>query len=140
MGTTVTGKLNKAASEFQAGESIGFGVRIGVKYYDRQTKSNEWTNYKAVVFAKQGAQADFYRGALVEGSIVELTCETLKIDQYEGQNGLQLSLDMQGARIGFIHTAQNSGAPNASHAPQRQQGGGQAPQQGYDDFDDDIAF
>ena len=37
MATTVTGKLNQAASIFQAGESTGFGLRIGVQYYDRET-------------------------------------------------------------------------------------------------------
>jgi len=42
MSTTITGKLNKAANEFQAGESVGFGVRVGVQYYDRETKQKEW--------------------------------------------------------------------------------------------------
>lgn len=43
MATTVTIKLNKPANVFQAGESTGFGIRGGVRYYDRETKQNEWT-------------------------------------------------------------------------------------------------
>lgn len=43
MATTVTFKLNKDATQFNAGDSIGFGVRGGVQYYDRETKQKEWT-------------------------------------------------------------------------------------------------
>lgn len=135
MGTTVTGKLHKPANEFQAGDSIGFGVRIGVKYYDRKTKANEWTNYSAVVFAKPGPQADFYRSALVSGSIVELTCESLKLDLYEGSNGPILTAEMNNARIGHIGTA-GSGSPQAGQAQQSNQ----PPQAGDEDFDNDIPF
>ena len=46
MATTITGKLNKAATQFQAGESTGFGLRLGVKYYDRESKMEQWCNYR----------------------------------------------------------------------------------------------
>ena len=52
MATTITGKLNKPANIFQAGDSTGFGVRIGVKCRDPKTKADVWTNYSAVIFAK----------------------------------------------------------------------------------------
>lgn len=61
MAHSITVRLNKPAREFQAGENIGFNIRAGVKYYDRQTKKKEWTNYSAAVFAKPGPQADYYR-------------------------------------------------------------------------------
>ena len=125
MATTITGKLNKAATTFQAGDSTGFGLRIGVQYYDRETKQKEWTNFEAVIFAKPGPQADFYAGALVEGSIVEVSGQSLKIKKFEGQNGLSLSIELVDAKIGYIGTV---GAGQQS-APQ--QGYGQAPQQGY---------
>ncbi len=76
MAHSITVRLNKPAREFQAGENIGFNIRAGVQYYDRQTKKKEWTNYSAVVFAKPGAQADYYRSVLVEGGIVEITEKT----------------------------------------------------------------
>lgn len=52
MAHSITVRLNKAAREFQAGENIGFNIRAGVQYYDRQSKQKEWTNYSAAVFAK----------------------------------------------------------------------------------------
>lgn len=118
MATTITIKLNKDASQFQAGDSLGFGIRGGVQYYDRETKQKEWTNYEAVVFAKPGPQADFYAQSLVAGSVVEVTGVTQKIRQFNGQNGLILSIELMDAKVGMIHT----GA-----APQQQQRPQQAP-------------
>lgn len=158
MATTVTFKLNKDATQFQAGESVGFGIRGGVKYYDRQTKQDAYTNYECVIFAKQQRQVEFYQSALVAGSIVEVTGQKLAIKQFQGNNGLSLSIELLDASIGFIGTA---GAPQAQgqqqgYQQQRPQqnayaqasGGMQRPQQqmqqppqgGYQDFDDTIPF
>lgn len=159
MATTVTFKLNKDATQFQAGESVGFGIRGGVKYYDRQTKQDAYTNFDAVIFAKQQRQVEFYQSALVAGSIVEVTGQKLAIKQFQGNNGLSLSIELLDASIGFIGTA---GAPQAQ-GQQQQQGYQQQPQQhqqqngyaqasgsmqrpqqqpqgGYQDFDDTIPF
>lgn len=125
MATTVTFKLNKDATQFQAGESIGFGIRGGVKYYDRQTKQDAYTNYECVIFAKQQRQIEFYQSALVAGSIVEVTGKKLAIKQFQGNNGLSLSIELLDASIGFIGTA---GAPQAQ-GQQMQQGYQQQPQQ-----------
>ena len=159
MATTVTFKLNKDATQFQAGESVGFGIRGGVKYYDRQTKQDAYTNFDAVIFAKQQRQVEFYQSALVAGSIVEVTGQKLAIKQFQGNNGLSLSIELLDASIGFIGTA---GAPQAQGQQQQQgyqqqpqqhqqqngyaqaSGGMQRPQQqpqgGYQDFDDTIPF
>jgi len=102
MAHSVTVKLNKAANEFQAGDSVGFNVRGGYQYYDRKTKGKEWTNYSAVIFAKAPAQIDFYRANLVEGAIVELGSKQLKIDVYEGNNGPIHSIEMVDAWIGSM--------------------------------------
>lgn len=137
MATTVTFKLNKDATQFQAGESVGFGIRGGVKYYDRQTKQDAYTNFDAVIFAKQQRQVEFYQSALVAGSIVEVTGQKLAIKQFQGNNGLSLSIELLDASIGFIGTA---GAPQAQgNQPQQQRpqqnsyaqasGGMQLPQQ-----------
>lgn len=136
MATTITGKLTKAANMFQAGESTGFGIRLGVKYRDPKTKQDEWTNYSAVIFAKAAGQIQFYQSALVENSVVEVSCDQLKIDSYEGSNGTSLTIDMLNARLGYVYTQQ--GAPQQANAGFQQQapaqGGFQqqaAPQQGY---------
>lgn len=164
MATTITGKLNKAASQFQAGDSTGFGLRLGVKYYDRETKTDQYTNFEAVIFAKNPAQVEFYQNALVEGSIVEVTCDKIKIRQYQGQNGLSLSIEMLDAKLGYVMNPNQAPRQQAPQQQQRQpaqqqQRQRQAPpagyqgqmpqqrQQGYQqpdftppDFEDDIPY
>ncbi len=125
MPTTITGKLNKAATQFQAGESTGFGIRLGVKYYDRETKADAWCNYEAAVFAKAPAQVQFYQQVLVEGAVVEVSGDKLKIRQYQGQNGLSLSIEILDAKLGFVFAPQSS--TNQAQVPQQQRP--QAPQQ-----------
>lgn len=130
MATTVTFKLSKDATQFQAGESIGFGIRGGVKYYDRQTKQDAYTNFDAVIFAKQQRQIEFYQSALVAGSIVEVTGQKLAIKQFQGNNGLSLSIELLDASIGFIGTV---GAPQAQGNQPKQPSPQQStqPQGGY---------
>ena len=92
---TVVGKLNEDANEFQAGEYTGFGFRLGERYFDRETKSNEWTNYKAVVFSNNANQINFLRDALVKGAIVQVSGESIKIERFTGQNGQEyLTLEL----------------------------------------------
>jgi len=130
MATTVVGKLNKAATQFQAGESTGFGIRLGVKFYDRESKSDAYTNYEAVIFAKAPAQVQFYQQVLVEGAVVEVSGDKLKIRQFQGQNGLSLSIELLDAKLGFVHAPQSSNSQ--AQAPQQQkQQPQQQPQQSY---------
>lgn len=126
MAHSILVKLNKAANEFQAGESVGFNVRGGVQYYDRKTKQKEWTNYTAVIFAKAPAQIDFYRSALVEGAAVELCGKQQKIDVFQGQNGAINSIELIDAWIGSIY--QTAGQAPQQQAQQYQQAPQQAPQ------------
>ena len=154
MSVTITGKLNKAAHQFQAGESIGFGIRLGVQYYDRETSQKEWTNYECAVFAKNPNQIAFYQQALVEGAIVEVVGKQQKVKQYQGQNGLQLSIEILDASLGYVGgsmTQQAPQQPQQQRAPQQlrqappaqtfgQNTGQPAPQpQGFD-VPDDIDF
>lgn len=154
MGHTITIKLQKPAREFAAGDSIGFGIRGGVRYYDRKSQKNEFTNYQAVIFAKEGKQAEFYREALTEGAIVEVFGESIKVDVYDGQNGQSITLEFNNARLGFIEAGNKQGKPQQqdsgkNSAPQNQQQWGQQHAQGQMqsrpedppmDFDDDIPF
>ncbi len=129
MAISITGKLNKAANQFQAGESTGFGVRLGVRYYDRETQQNEYTNYEAVIFAKAPAQVQFYQQALVEGSVIELSGTTQKIKSFDGQNGQVLSIEIHDAKLGFVHTGNQP--QQQQQAPQQNQCYQNAPQQQY---------
>jgi single-strand DNA-binding protein len=131
MATTVTGKLNKAASQFQAGESTGFGLRLGVKFYDRETKAEAYTNYECAVFAKAPAQVQFYQQALVEGAIVEVSGDKLKIRQFQGNNGLSLSIEILDAKLGAVFAPQGQQAPQQQRQSQQPQQHPQQPQQQY---------
>lgn len=119
---SITGKLNKAAQTFQAGDSTGFNVRIGVKFRDRKTGTDAWTNYTAVVFAKSQGQVDFYKSVLVEGSIVELSAQQLKVDDYRGSDGTMApSIEMINCQLGYVFNPNQSGAPQQQNNNQQQQ-------------------
>ena len=126
MSTTITGKLNKPAREFQAGAYTGFGIRLGKQYYDRETKQKEWTNYEAAVFTDKPQQIDFYRSSLIEGSVVEVMAEAEKIKQFQGDTGLVLSIELIDCKLGMVHTGQQP-QQSMQQAPQQQYQ--QAPQQ-----------
>jgi len=131
MSISVTGKLNKAANQFQTGEGKGFGVRVGVKFYNRETKEKEWTNYEAVIYAKVGAQADFYESVLVEGSVVEVSGSGCQIKIWVSDKGPVYSIAILDAKIGFVFS-------NDAPAPQS---GVQPPQSSkQESFDSDIPF
>lgn len=121
MATTITGKLNKPANEFQAGAYTGFGIRLGKQYYDRETKQKEWTNYEAAVFSNNTQQIEFYRSSLIEGAVVEISADAEKIKQFDGNNGPILSIELIDCKIGYIHTGQqqNQGYAQPQQAPQQ---------------------
>lgn len=136
MATTVTLRLSSNAHTFNTDKSTGFAIRGGVKYHDRETNKDEWTNYEAVVFASSPKQVDYYMQSLVEGAIVEVSANKLKIKVFEGQNGQKLSIELLNAELGLI--AQSAPRDNhqqggyQQHAPHHNGGYQQAPQQnGY---------
>ena len=144
MATTITVKLNKDATQFQAGESTGFGVRGGVQYYDRETKTKMWTNYEAAIFVRNPSQIQFYQTALIAGSIVEISGRSEKIREFQGNNGLSLIIELLDASIGYIHTAQQAPAQQPAQQYQqqapRQQQQQQQPRHQNNDLDDDLPF
>jgi len=105
---------------------------LGEKNYDFKQKTNVWTNYDAALFAKDG-QVDFYRSALVEGAIVQVSGTGLILDV---SNAQYPKLSVQDAKLGFVHSPSGAQAPQQQggfqqQAPQQQaqQQGGFAPQQ-----------
>ena len=130
MGVTITGKLNKPAHQFQAGESLGFGVSIGVQYYDNKEKQKLWTNYKAVLFSKNQNQIGFLQAALIEGAVIEISGDSQKVDSYDGNNGQVLSIEILNARLGFVYNPQHVvNAQSQQHNAPAHQQQRQAPQQ-----------
>ena len=129
MSTTITIKLNKDAHQFQAGESAGFGIRGGVQFYNRDTKAKEWTNYEAAVFVRNPGQVQFYQDNLREGSIVQITGQTERIKQFDGNNGPIFSIELIDASIGYINSPQYAQQASQQQQPQQQAPQRQAPQQ-----------
>lgn len=135
MTTVITGRLGKDASEFQAGESIGFGIRLGVKYKDRKDGQDKWTNYQAAIFAKSDSQIDFYRSVLLEGCIVSVSAEKEAIGIFNGENGVSYYIDMLNASLVYANNPNNNQAPQqtqnqANRQPQQSNYGNQpAPSQ-----------
>ncbi len=142
MAHTIVGKLNKSANEIPTQNGAGFGIRLGVQYYDRETKKKEWTNYETIIFASQPQQIQFYRDVLVEGSVIEVSGESLKIKQFQGQNGLSLSLELINAKLGYVHAAGQTPQPQPAYQkqPQQQAPMQQAPAYQANDFDDAVPF
>lgn len=128
MAHTIVIKLNEAARQFPAGESTGFSVKGGVRFYDRETKSDKWTNYEAAVFTSNQKQIEFYQQALVEGAIVEVSGMALRIKEFKTQQGVGHAIEILDAKLGFI----GQSAPKNDGAGYQQQGGyqQQPPQQG----------
>ncbi len=113
MSHTITAKLNEDARVFQAGESTGFGFRLGERYYDRDTQKSEYTNYEGAVFSKNVNQIEFWKSALVKGAIATVSCDQLKIDCFTAESGTTyLKNQMQNCRMDNVFA---SDLP--SHAP-----------------------
>lgn len=123
MSHSVTGRLSKAANVFQAGESTGFAIQLGVKYFDHESKTEKYTNYDAVLFVqnKSQGQLDYYRNSLVEGAIVEVCGTKQAIKQFQGANGLRLSIEILEAKLGFVGMGAPSNKQQANNQPQNNQ-------------------
>ncbi len=121
MSVTVMGKLTKVPNQFQAGDSTGFGLRIGEQYYDRESKQKEWTNYEAVIFAKAPGQIKYLQDVLIEGAVIQLTGQQQKVKVFEGNNGPVYSIELIDAKLG--------GSVYQAQAPSQQNSGWGQPQQ-----------
>lgn len=119
---SVTAKLNQAARQHQGQAGTTFFVSLGEKNYNHKTKQNEWTNYDAALFAKDG-QIQFYADSLIEGAIVEVSGTGIIVDASNPE--YKPKLVIQDAKLGFVNS------PQGQQAAPQQQGGyqQQAPQQ-----------
>ena len=138
---TVPFKLNENAQEFKAGEYIGFGIRTGIKYQDRE-KKDQWTNYKAAIFTKSPAQIEFYRANLIKGALVVVTAEKQEVELFTKPSGETVAaIKLINANVVAVKTDRATNAAQQAYssayaAPAIPQ---QAPA-GFDSFDDDIPF
>jgi hypothetical protein len=127
MSHTITCKLNKATRQHQNASGMTFFVDLGEKNYNYQTKINEWTNYSAALFAKDG-QIQFYTEALVEGAIIEVSGTGIIIEMPDDPQ-YKPRLQIQDAKLGFVHSGQP--AQQGGYQQQPAQQTSRAPQQQY---------
>lgn len=128
MGHTVLFRLNKDAREFQAGESTGFSISTGVKYYDSQEKTEKWTNYEAAVFARNDRQIQYYRDSLVAGNAALITGDKQAIRTWDNNGKSGQSIVLIDCKIGDIVRLQDNNSQAAQSRPQQQR---PQPQQQY---------
>lgn len=171
MAHVVSGKLRKQPFTKdncgQDGQSKMYIAELAEVNKDYQTGEKQYTNYKAMFFAKTPNARQLYDQIFVEGSFIVCASEKLKVDQFQADNGTTyITLMMDNARLESFLTAQDMGASPQQPQPQQQGGWGQPqqpqpqqpPQQNYNqapqqqmqqpqqpggnpaDFDDDIPF
>lgn len=129
MAHTVSGKLRKApfikTGCGPQGDSTMYAIELSemIKAYNSDEKF--YTNYSMLFFAKTPAANDFYAKAFAEGSFVVVSCEKLKTDIQQGQDGRTfVKMQMENPRLeGVMPVSDMGGQPQ-----QQQQGWGQ-PQQ-----------
>ncbi|AUR99184.1 nucleic acid-binding, OB-fold protein [Vibrio phage 1.263.B._10N.286.51.B1] len=129
MAHTVSGKLRKEpfikTGCGPQGDSTMYAIELSemIKSYNSDEKF--YTNYSALFFAKTPAANDFYAKAFAEGSFVVVSCEKLKTDIQQGQDGRTfVKMQMENPRLeGAMPVSDMGGQPQ-----QQQQSWGQ-PQQ-----------
>lgn len=127
MAHTVSGKLRKAPF-IKTGcgpqqDSTMYVIELSemIKAYNSDEKF--YTNYSCIFFAKTQGANDFYAKAFAEGSFVVVSCEKLKTDIQQGQDGRTfVKMQMENARL-------ESCLPLSDQGSQPQQGGWGQPQQ-----------
>ena len=149
----VSGKLRKApyikAGCGQDGQSKMYAIELSEIVEDYKTKEKNYTNYRAIFFAKTTNAQQFYDNAMAEGSFVVVSCDKLKteIRQHEGKTYATLS--MENARlVGANYPDNAQQAQYQQPQSQQPQQGGYAParqpvnagNQPPADFDSDIPF
>ena len=129
--TTVTAKLNKSPMiKPMANGGNMYVFTLGKQEYNFRTKQKEWVNYSVALFGKDSQKA-FYDTAIVQGSIVSISCSGI-IPQIWGDNNDKVTLDMIEPKLVYVNQGATEYGQQASSNITKQ-----APPPGFDDFDDD---
>ena len=131
MAHSITCKLNKSARQFQNASGMTFFVDLGEKNYNFKTKQNEFTNYSAALFAKDG-QIQFYTDALVEGAVIEVSGTGIIVEMPDDPQ-YKPRLQIQDAKLGFVHSGQQAQPAQQAYQQPQQQPQAQQPPNRYQD-------
>lgn len=127
MSHVVSGKLRKAPFTKdgcgQEGQSKMYVLELAEVIKDWQTQENQYTNYKAMFFAKTDNAKAFYDRAFAEGSFVVVACEKIKAEVFNAENGNQyITLNMANPRLeGCLPVSDMNGQPQMQTPPAQQQ-------------------
>ena len=153
MSHTVSGKLRKAPF-IKTGcgpqqDSTMYVIELSEMVKDWQTQEKHYTNYSCMFFAKTQGANDLYSKVFEEGSFVVVSCEKLKTDIQQGQDGRTfVKMQMENPRLESFMAVSEMGAqqqggyqqPAQQQAPQQRQQAQQQYNEPPMDFDDDIQF
>jgi len=126
---SVTCKLNNDARQHAGDTGTTFFVSLGEKNFNYKTKENEYTNYEAALFAKDG-QIQYYNDVLIKGAIIEVSGTGIIMEDQTDPK-YKPKLVIQDSKLGYVHS---DGVPHSQQAVPAQQAASQqtyqsAPQQ-----------
>jgi len=99
-------RLRENAKEIETAGGTGFAVRLGERYYNRETKKTLYNNYEVVLFANTVLKAQLYRDTLIKGSIIQvLGNESIPKIFRKKDGSLGVSFSLTDAKLGFIYNA-----------------------------------
>lgn len=119
MAHTVSGKLRKAPF-IKTGcgpqqDSTMYIIELSEMVKDWQTQEKHYTNYICMFFAKTQGANDLYSKVFEEGSFVVVSCEKLKTDIQQGQDGRTfVKMQMENPRLESFMAVSEMGAQQQS--------------------------
>lgn len=126
MAHTIGGKLRKAPF-IKTGcgptqESTMYIIELSEMTKDWQTQEKSYTNYSAMFFAKTQGANDLYSKVFEEGSFVVVSCEKLKTDIQQGNDGRTfVKMQMENPRLESFLSVSEMGAQQQGYSQPQQQ-------------------
>lgn len=140
----ITGQIRRAPFTKEGHNANGtwkmFAVDLSERYKDKDGQ-NQYTNYRAVLFAKE-SMLDWFNEAFQEGKVVSVSAETLSVDVRDKDGKTYVTINMNNPRLEF---SQRGDGGVKQQQPRQQQQSQQAQQQQQQpqqqqQFNDDIPF
>lgn len=136
----VTGTIRKAPYTKTGSNSKGewklYSIELSESWKDKSGEK-KWTNYRAAIFASSPGAISYNDEVLVEGSVVSISCEVLRLVTNESNGKSYTNLEMDNPRVVFAKSP--DGAAPQQQAPQQQRAP-QPQQNAQVDYDDSIPF
>lgn len=124
MAHTITGQIRKApyvqTGSGQKGDWKMFAVELSESFKDKEG-NRQYTNYRAVLFASSPGAISFYEEVLVEGAVISVSSDQLKINQREHDGKVYVTLEPVQPRLVFAQKPADGQQQHHSGTPSQQQ-------------------